>query len=167
MKNHRIINYALGLFVFIFALSLGHWIGNGEFFGPSIVEAKTAQSTVVFDRANPAIQAVMAIQDRRNPELMAIPGVIGTGTGLTEDGRPAIVVYTMHPLQTIPPVIEHVPVIQEVTGMFIAFSDPTAWFPRPVPTGVSTGHPDITAGTIGCRVIDGQGNVYALSNNHV
>ena len=38
--------------------------------------------------------------------------------------------------------------------------------PRPVPIGVSTGHPDITAGTIGARVTDGT-NVYALSNNHV
>jgi hypothetical protein len=35
-----------------------------------------------------------------------------------------------------------------------------------VPIGVSTGHPDITAGTIGCRVTDGN-NFYALSNNHV
>ena len=35
-----------------------------------------------------------------------------------------------------------------------------------MPIGVSTGHPDITAGTIGCRVTKG-GNVYALSNNHV
>jgi hypothetical protein len=39
--------------------------------------------------------------------------------------------------------------------------------PRPAPIGVSTGHPNITAGTIGCRVKDAQGNVYALSNNHV
>ncbi len=38
--------------------------------------------------------------------------------------------------------------------------------PRPAPIGVSTGHPNITAGTIGCRVTKG-GNVYALSNNHV
>ena len=38
--------------------------------------------------------------------------------------------------------------------------------PRPAPIGVSTGHPNITAGTIGCRVTDGT-NVYALSNNHV
>lgn len=37
---------------------------------------------------------------------------------------------------------------------------------RPVPIGVSTGHPAITAGTIGARVTDGT-NVYALSNNHV
>jgi hypothetical protein len=36
-----------------------------------------------------------------------------------------------------------------------------------VPIGVSTGHPDITAGTIGFRVKDASGNVYVLSNNHV
>jgi len=48
--------------------------------------------------------------------------------------------------------------------------DPIARFERPVPIGVSTGHPDITAGTIGCRVIgviDGNDVYYALSNNHV
>ena len=39
--------------------------------------------------------------------------------------------------------------------------------PRPAPIGVSTGHPNITAGTIGCRVKDSAGNVFALSNNHV
>ena len=44
--------------------------------------------------------------------------------------------------------------------------DPTARFDRPVPIGVSTGHPSITAGTIGARVTDGT-YVYALSNNHV
>jgi hypothetical protein len=44
---------------------------------------------------------------------------------------------------------------------------------RPVPVGVSTGltvadtSPYATAGTMGCRVRDGLGNVYALSNNHV
>jgi len=44
---------------------------------------------------------------------------------------------------------------------------PPLWCERPVPIGVSTGHPAITAGTIGCRVIDVFYNVYALSNNHV
>ena len=48
----------------------------------------------------------------------------------------------------------------------IIVGTPARWFERPVPIGVSTGHPDITAGTIGCRVTDGT-NVYALSNNHV
>jgi len=41
-------------------------------------------------------------------------------------------------------------------------------WPRPVPTGISTGnYEDVSAGTIACRVIDTQGNVYALSNTHV
>lgn len=35
-----------------------------------------------------------------------------------------------------------------------------------MPAQARPGHPDITAGTIGCRVTDGT-NVYALSNNHV
>jgi hypothetical protein len=33
--------------------------------------------------------------------------------------------------------------------------------------GVSSGHPEVTAGTIGARVKDQLGDVYALSNNHV
>ena len=41
-----------------------------------------------------------------------------------------------------------------------------ASFPRPVPIGVSIGHPDVTAGTIGARVTDGS-RVFVLSNNHV
>jgi len=45
-------------------------------------------------------------------------------------------------------------------------TDPKRGFPRPVPIGVSAGHPDITAGTIGARVTDGSA-VFALSNNHV
>ncbi len=36
-----------------------------------------------------------------------------------------------------------------------------------MPIGVSTGHPAITAGTIGCRVKDDAGEAYALSNNHI
>ena len=43
--------------------------------------------------------------------------------------------------------------------------DPTARH-RPAPIGISTGHPSITAGTIGCRVTDGL-FLFALSNNHV
>jgi len=43
---------------------------------------------------------------------------------------------------------------------------PTEYHPRPVPIGVSTGHIDITAGTLGCRVSAGC-HTYALSNAHV
>jgi hypothetical protein len=46
----------------------------------------------------------------------------------------------------------------------------TSPYPRPAPIGVSTGHPNITAGTIGCRVTKMDGATtyyYALSNNHI
>ena len=43
---------------------------------------------------------------------------------------------------------------------------PTERCSRPVPIGVSVGHPAITAGTIGARVTDGT-DVFVLSNNHV
>jgi hypothetical protein len=118
---------------------------------------------------------------------MANPEVVGTGTGLTEDGRPAIVVFAKSEklkidatvkaealakgalLEAMPATIESIPVVLEVTGEIRALQgpiDPTDRFPRPVPIGVSTGHPAITAGTIGCRVTK-NGQVYALSNNHV
>jgi len=43
----------------------------------------------------------------------------------------------------------------------------TTGFYRPACIGISTGHPLITAGTIGARVTDGNNNYYALSNNHI
>ena len=129
------------------------------------------------------LQPVIKIQNMATEALFRNPEVAGTGTGIDEYGNPTIVVYTINKVEqrrdinlsnvgtgerptALPVSIDRVPVVQKVTGMFKALADPTARFPRPVPIGVSTGHPDITAGTIGCRVTDGT-NVYALSNNHV
>ncbi len=129
------------------------------------------------------VQNVMTLQDKVTHGLFENPEVVGTGTGLDETGKPAIVVFTLNKVEqradvnmqnigqgahptALPFTIENVKVIPKVTGMFKIYADPTARFPRPVPIGVSTGHPDITAGTIGCRVTDGT-NVFALSNNHV
>ncbi len=99
---------------------------------------------------------------------MGIPGVVGVGTGIGVNGQAKIRVFTVRAgIPDIPQKLEEIPVEMKVTGMFVAYSDPRDRFPRPVPIGVSTGHPDITAGTLGARVIDGFGNVYALSNNHV
>lgn len=115
---------------------------------------------------------------------MAIPGVVGTAVGLDQDSRAVVKVFTARGgVAGIPGRLEDVRVQPVVTGEFYALPkpeskpgkppkqpeepiDPTARFDRPVPIGVSTGHIDITAGTISCRVIKG-GNVYALSNNHV
>lgn len=119
-----------------------------------------------FNKAS-GIKTAIDVQSRHAQNLMVHDNIVGTGIGLAEDGIPVIVVYTLTDKDRgIPDKIEGVPVVIEVTGMFVARSDPTARFTRPVPIGVSTGHPDITAGTIGCRVTDGA-NIYALSNNHV
>jgi hypothetical protein len=174
--------FIVGILGVLLALSLVLWMGC-ESDVPSKPEA--AEETTVYG-APPqnVIDRVMAIQDRHTPRLMAIPGVVGTATGLGPSGRPAVMVLTEKSgVAGIPGVLDSVPVIVKVTGEIRALKppsdkpgkppelepepvDPTARFDRPVPTGVSTGHPNITAGTIGCRVTDGT-NVYALSNNHV
>jgi len=115
-----------------------------------------------------AFEHVRDVQERNTDRLMAMEGVEGTAIGLNENAQLAIKVFTAGPgVRGIPQELDGVPVQVVVTGKIYALADPTAKFPRPVPIGVSTGHPDITAGTIGCRVTDAQGNVYALSNNHV
>jgi hypothetical protein len=175
--------FAVGLILTVLALTVVIWMGCGR--SPS---GPATQETVVFSAANPQIQAVIAVQDHYTSNLMAHSEVVGTGAGLTEDGKPAVVVFTKSDIKprtdirieslakgvapaAIPATIQEVPVVIAVSGEVKALKggstvDPTARFDRPVPIGVSTGHFNITAGTIGCRVKKG-GNVYALSNNHV
>ncbi len=133
-----------------------------------------------------AFERVKAVQAAHTNRLMAIKGVVGTAIGHDQGNAPVITVLVEKAnLAGIPRKLDGVPVQPVVTGKIYALKkpdkpgkppkpdpdpeppvDPTARFDRPVPIGVSTGHPDITAGTIGCRVTDGT-NVYALSNNHV
>ncbi len=141
------------------------WAGcTGDQTQPTAPDAQTA---ALLQDLRPAIN----VQTRHNDRLLAIPGVVGTAVGVAEDGRSTIKLYTREAgIEGLPDELEGIPVKVEVTGMFYALAlavDPTARFTRPVPIGVSTGHPSITAGTIGFRVKDGAGNVFALGNNHV
>jgi len=98
--------------------------------------------------------------------LMAIPGVEGHAVGV-RDGEPAILVYTRQAgVAGIPAQVEGFRTRAVVSGMVVAWTDETDKH-RPAPLGVSIGHPDITAGTLGFKVRDGSGNPYILSNNHV
>ena len=173
----------LGVVVLVLSLTAVLWITCSEQSNtPS--EPQQMQGLTVLSKANPKVQSVMSIQDRHTETLFKHPQVVGMGTGLTEEGKLAIVVYTESEidqrtdgnlkslskadvLEVLPAQIEDVPVVTKVTGRFTVYADPKTRFSRPVPIGVSSGHPDVTAGTIGCRVKDGSGNVYALSNNHV
>jgi len=152
--------------VLIFILILS-W-GGGTISGVNSAAAqgwqKTADKRVIRQRIRDAIAA----QNRHSQRWLRNPDVVGTGTGLGADGRPVIRIFSRSVgLAGIPYEVDGVPVQEKLTGIFIAYNDPRDWFERPVPIGVSSGHPDITAGTIGARVKDSLGNVYALSNNHV
>ncbi len=125
-----------------------------------------------------AFARVKEVQERHTEELMAKAGVIGTAVGEEESGELAVLVLLEHGAVVVPPQLEGVPVRRLVTGKIEALQkrgkpggggstySPTSRWPRPVPIGVSTGHPAITAGTIGCRVTDGS-TLCVLSNNHV
>ncbi len=113
------------------------------------------------------IRAALAAQERYTQALMRIQGVVGTAVGLLPNGVAAVQIFLAQPnVAGLPSVLDGVPVAVKVTGQFVAFSNPTLRA-RPAPLGFSVGHPDITAGSIGARVVDSNGNVYALSNNHV
>lgn len=117
-----------------------------------------------------ALEKVLEVQKRHTERLMAIEGVVGTATGLSADENPVIKVYTKAPgVAGIPKNLDGVAIEVEATGAFFALpGEPgtTDRWPRPVPIGISTGNEgECSAGTIAARVTDG--NVYALSNNHV
>jgi hypothetical protein len=119
------------------------------------------------------IQRALAAQERVNAQLLGAPGIAGTGIGINAAGKPIINVYVVHgAVDGVPRTANGVAVQRVVTGLISARAcqdelDPTRRCERPVPIGVSVGHPNITAGTIAARVVDGNGNVFALSNNHV
>lgn len=123
------------------------------------------------------------VQERHNPTLLGIRGVVGTAVGVTEAGQPAVLVLTEGPgVSGLPRSLDGVTVEVLVTGKIEALdqgasstakagggSQPstTSRWPRPVPIGISTGNEgQCSAGTIGARVTNGA-TVFALSNNHV
>jgi len=142
----------------------------------------------------PGLERAKEVQERNTDRLMANPDVVGTAVGLNPGGQAAVMILTKKPgVGGLPNQLEGVPVVIRVTGEIFALchnggndkkgcdggggggGDPTpsgectsrTGHYRPACIGISTGHPAVTAGTIGARVKDGQGNVFALSNNHV
>lgn len=171
MRNRYLFccRWTLSLLVFLSVLSMTHHTGYGEdLTNPAGPKSKIGKRVKLLKKNLERIRAAMGIQNKHTQKLMKNADVMGTATGITSEGEPVIKVFTRGPgIAGLPKSLDGFPVKVEVTGMFVAQENPTARFSRPVPIGVSTGHPDMTAGTIGARVRDLEGNVYALSNNHV
>jgi hypothetical protein len=129
-----------------------------------------------YDYSDETLQVALAAQERLTDGWLALDGVVGTAIGVDGRGHAVLKVYLTAPgAAVLPRFVGSVEVIPEVTGPFVALpteeeaddtADPKRSFERPVPIGVSTGHPRVTAGTIGARVTDGS-RAFALSNNHV
>jgi len=141
----------------------------------------------------PALQKAIEAKERHADALMEYEGIHATGVSWREDGSPVVKVFADISASAagIPETVDGVPVVVVHTGAIFALNidcegrglkdcdlgavsplagdepaGPREWHPRPVPIGVSAGHVDITAGTLGCRVSRGCHN-YALSNAHV
>jgi hypothetical protein len=140
----------------------------------------------------PALQKAMDAKNRHVDRLMNDSGVHTAGVSWAEDGSPVIKLFidVSASSASIPSELDGVPVVVENVGRVFALNvscedrgltdcdefnaqasaaqpaNQRDWHPRPVPIGVSIGHTDVTAGTLGCLVSRGCHN-YVLSNAHV
>src|SRR6185436_86945 len=96
---------------------------------------------------------VMRVQNLYTPELMRLPGVVGTGTGATPDGRPAIVLLTRSARTASVASVDGIPVVTRVVGTVVPYAKPGG---GALKMGTSTGNDrECASGTLGCVVIKG------------
>ena len=140
----------------------------------------TADNGAVLSIKSPAMQAAMRVQDRNTPDIMNIDGVVGIATGVDDNGRPAIHVYTERALAPgrIPAELDGYRVMAIVTGKITAYKgggggvSHTAVQTPPIQLGTSGGPAlDLAngyccGGTLG-SLVTGGGRQYILSNSHV
>ena len=83
--------------------------------------------------AGPNVAAAIQAQNRHTEALMHVPGVVGTAVGVMPNGEAGVRIFLEHAgVAGLPSVLEGIPVTVQVTGRFMAFSDPTTR-QRPAP----------------------------------
>ena len=125
-----------------------------------------------------SLEATRSVLRQESRGLLARRNVVATGAGYKVTGgkrtrTPCIVCSVTRKMpapalaagELVPGTIRGIPTDVVETGPIRALQPPTGRF-RPAPGGVSIGHRDITAGTLGCLVRKG-GETLILSNNHV
>ncbi len=126
----------------------------------------------------PETQHVSAALSEAREHLLARPNVVATGVGFKETdgvrtGEIGIVCSVEHKVpaddltaaELVPRRVAGVLTDVVATGPIRALSAHLQRH-RPAPGGVSVGHRNVTAGTLGCTVIRGS-TLFVLSNNHV
>jgi hypothetical protein len=159
--------------------------------GPAAPDDSSAPAVtqLIIERQLPG---TLRLQRQMTKGLMSSPGIVGSGVALGANGLPTVVALVEHSGVAVPEGVQALVIgkvsaldwqappqaepqgkptcgkknLPDCTDDPPTDPGPNERHPRPVPIGVSTGHPAITAGTIGARVTDGT-NVWALSNNHL
>lgn len=189
-SSFRFTRFSSLIVVVLMALSMLYWMGCEK----SLDSPSAPQEPGVFSLANPQVQAVAKVQESYTNGLMANSEVVGTATGLTEDGRLAILVFAKSEkiqitdkvelsalkkgavIDAVPVSIEGLPVVVEVTGVIRAMKgggvSHTAIQAPPIQLGTSGGwrfdlaNGYCCGGTLGSLIQKG-GTQYILSNYHV
>jgi hypothetical protein len=184
MKIFRSI-FTLGAFLALTAMAFA---GAPADTGIATAQQKSANRLPVTSAKG--LSKAIEVQERHTVELMSRPGIHGTAVSVAADGAAVVKVFAdpSASVAGLPAELDNVPVVIERMAPVFALnvdcagrglencaaeaaagtepSSQISWHPRPVPIGVSTGHVDVTAGTLGCRVSSGC-HKYALSNAHV
>ena len=132
-----------------------------------------------FTLDHPHVKPVVAVQEAVTPEIMRLPGVLGTAVGLDGSGTATLVVYVdqdspsrAEVIRSLPPQIRGIGVKVEVTEKFRAYTAHTARQSPPIQLGTSGGWSHDLAngyccgGTLG-SLIQVNGVQYIMSNYHV
>ena len=144
------------------------------------IEVAGSGGMFVLKPGDQAVQAAMRVQNTRTPELLCLPGVVGTAITVDATGRPAIMVMTENalPAGRLPAALDGFQVIEEVTGKIMAMKgggggvSHTARQTPPIQLGTSGGSVvDLAngyccSGTLG-SLVQKNGVQYILSNSHV
>ena len=127
----------------------------------------------------PGLTRAWEVQQRHERAIFAREGVVGVGLAENAVGQPVVRIFTSRRgISGLPIRLEGQDVEVVVAGRFVAgelaaqpgAGAPSDRWPRPVPIGVSVGHQDVTAGTLGCQVYQSSAchvQEFILSNNHV
>jgi len=143
-----------------------------------IVALSSIQQRTLIGGKEMDLKPVIAVKRQHLNYLLSRKNVVACGVGFKEtEGRitdePCVVVSVtkkmpeaqLSPADIVPKKLDEVKTDVVETGVIRALQSPTdRW--RPAPGGVSIGHIDITAGTLGCLVTRGN-QLFILSNNHV
>ena len=147
MHALRSRRFSLLAVVGLLALLAGVWGCSDDVLSPADQSTDLSPEAIAKSAANPDVRAVMAIQERYTPALMADPEVIGTATTIGDDGQPIVLLFVTsdRAQRGAPTVLDGVAVKVHLTDRFVAMRGR----PSATPPHTALQAPPIQMGTTG------------------